>query len=747
MMLRWIPGLSVPLALVLVGAPGPQIALGQPEPVPRVTPAGQVELARLVDLAAQRLGVNLQYDAASLKGEVTLRLAAPLSDRELWLLVNRTLAERGLTTVRGTGAGAFSIVKLADAAGLAPIDPAQSPQGLGLPTGYKTVVVRAHHRSAKELLDAAAKVLSRPAGLAQPIGDGGMLLISDLSPRVDQALELLRLVDVPVTGPLVKEIKVRQLSAPALAALVAQVAAKRELVSGTKLPGEVLAAPGGGSVLLICPPEHEAQWTGLITSLDQREEVATRSYNPRTFALKEVAALVEATAKEVPGLPPDDRWRLVQDELTGTLIITATPSQHESIAALMERLNSTPSAVARPVRSFILRNRSVEEIQPLLEGLLSAGIIGAGQAQDPGAQPYTPVPGTTPWPPPPGADRPATPSGPTPAFPLAPDNRSAPLPPASQPPSSQHTAPVTFTVDKGTNTLIAMGEPRLLAQIEELLRTLDVRQPQVMLEVLILSLTESQTLDLGVEIEQLVVSGDVRIRLASLFGLGSRGAGGDRTAGDGSGFTGVVLSPGDFSVIIRALQTINNGRSLSMPRVLVANNQQGTLDSVLDVPFTSTNASSTVTTTSFGGSRPAGTQVSIKPQIASGDHLLLDYSVSLSAFVGAAADPRIPPPRQENSIQSTATIPDGYTVAVGGIELASDNKGVSQVPGLGSIPVLGEAFKNRTKNASRSRFYVFITATVLRQENFEDLKYLSDQGVAAAGIDDGWPELEPRVIR
>ena len=37
----------------------------------------------------------------------------------------------------------------------------------------------------------------------------------------------------------------------------------------------------------------------------------------------------------------------------------------------------------------------------------------------------------------------------------------------------------------------------------------------------------------------------------------------------------MVLSPGDFSVVIRALQTLNEGRSLSMPKLLVGNNQEG----------------------------------------------------------------------------------------------------------------------------------------------------------------------------
>src|SRR5205823_9095679 len=108
-------------------------------------------------------------------------------------------------------------------------------------------------------------------------------------------------------------------------------------------------------------------------------------------------------------------------------------------------------------------------------------------------------------------------------------------------------------------------------------------------------------------------------------------------------------------------------------------------------------ASNTVSTTSYGGSDPAGTTVTIKPQIAEGDHLVLDYSVSLSSFVGSAAAATLPPPKQQNKVQSAATIPDGYTVVVGGIELVNDSKSVSQVPLLGSIPIIGEAFKSRSK--------------------------------------------------
>ncbi len=306
-----------------------------------------------------------------------------------------------------------------------------------------------------------------------------------------------------------------------------------------------------------------------------------------------------------------------------------------------------------------------------------------------------------------------------------------------------------LTTDEGTNTLIAVGEARLLDRVEALLKSLDVRQPQVMLEVLLVTVSQSQALDLGIELEKLRIRPDLSIRLSSLFGLGSRGTGGDRTAGDAAGGTGVILSPADFSIVFRLLQTLADGRALSMPKLLVGNNQSATLNSVVQQPYASVNASNTVSTTSFGGTQDAGTVVTIQPQIAEGEHLVLRYSVSLSSFVGAASSPTLPPARQQNSVQSVATIPDGYTVVVGGIEVENKGTSTSQVPFLGDLPLVGEVFKSRSNTASRSRFFVFIRANVLRGagRGFEDLRHLSDLDVARAGVDDGWPEMKARVIR
>lgn len=717
--------LAVLAAAVLLALP----AMAQ-DADPRLTLAGHVELPRLVDLAAQRLRLSIDYDAQVLKGTVTLRLDEDLDDAELWVLVNRVLAARGFTTVRAPGEGAYSVVRLADAPGLAPVVDG-GPGPLGPAPGFRASVVRVLHRPARDLVEPLSKALTRPTGSVTAL-DESLLLLADLAPRVEQAESLLALLDRPAAAPVVEEIRLTTLSPTQMSAVFAQLAAKRRVVAGAEPPAELVPLPESGSVLLIATEAAAAHWRGVIADLDGRDRVETRTVVPRHHTAADVASLLERTVR--PGA--DDRFRVVVDELTGSLIVTATPAQHEAVEAVLSRLADAPPSARRPVRSFVVRNRGVREVQAILEELITAGVLEAAAEERPATTP-TETPAIVPMPPPPAgaeAER-------------AVANASAE--PARRPVQRQRTGepPLVLTSDEGTNMLIAVGEPRLLAQVESLLRTLDVRQSQVMLEVLMVTLTDSEALDLGVEIEKLTSYDGVGIRLSSLFGLGVRGEGGALTGpDDGAGFTGVVLSPGDFSVVVRALQSLSAGRSLTAPRLLVGNNQAATLDAVVQQPFASVNASATVSTTSFGGTQDAGTVVTIRPQIAEGDHLVLQYSVSRSSFLGAAASPTLPPPRQQNRVQSVATIPDGYTVVVGGIDAEDSSRGVSQVPLLGDLPIVGEAFKSRRTSSTRSRFFVFIRATILRDRGFEDLKFLSDLQAAAADADDGWPTVEPGII-
>ncbi|MBX3322243.1 MAG: hypothetical protein KF757_04560 [Phycisphaeraceae bacterium] len=776
--------------MVCLLATGP--AFAQPT---QTLPAGQVDVARLVDLAGARAGVNIEYDASVVRGSATLRFETGVDDRELWALMNRVLTSRGLTTVRLTGERTYSVVRLADAAGFAPLETfddvraamasahaaaAFLPVGEGLAggrdanddharernakenegagvlldgqpdvpagaqtsprsafspePGFRSIGFGLRHRPAREVVETLTRLSSKPGGSVQAVGES-MVVVSDLSSRLVQMLEIAARADVPFASARVEEVALSNLSGVQMAAIVMQVAAKRELATGQKMKGEVVAAADPRSVLLIATEDDLNSLRLLVTDLDSRERLDTVGYTPLHFAPRDIASLIEQTVRQ----PTDDRWRMVINEITGSLVITTTPASHEQIAALIERLDSAPSAARRPVRTFVIRNRSVLEMRSILEHLLTSGILEAAAAESERSssgvrEASMRDDGVTLAPPPMGGEAGVSPT------------RAAS---GSSGRTMQQGAgsAVMLSADEHTNTLIAAGEPRLLAQIEMLLRTLDVRQSQVMLDVLLVTLTESQSRDLGVELEQLAMSGQTSIRLSSLFGLGTRTNGQLDGPVSATGLTGVVLNPGDFSIVLRAIESISDGRSVSMPTLLVGNNQVARLDSVVQQPFASVNASNTVSTTSFGGTQDAGTTVTIVPQIAEGDHLLLEYSVSLSAFLGPASSPTLPPARQQNRVSSVATIPDGYTVVVGGIEIEDESQSVTQVPLLGRIPVVGEAFKSRSRASSRSKFYVFIRASVMREHDLESLRHLSDRRADELDLQTGWPVVEPRVIR
>lgn len=880
--------------------------------------AGEIDLARLVDLVAAHLDLVIDYDPAVIRGTVTLRGQPRLTSAELWRLTNQSLGSRGFTTVKRAGDRRFSVVRLQDAAAVAAVEFATHIGGNDVaseqkdPTaaavrhpnaaahvesttpGFRVVLVAPRHLSARTLADSLGAVFLRAtptggtatgsSGSSVQATDNNRVLIADVSERVAHMLAFIARADTERSPIVIEEYEPRFISPSDLAALAAQILAKRDSVraagdsTGKDRPnagsdihdavgnvpgfhsndpprtadtadpnnggvvvdnvaGEVLASPNGTTLLIIAPRNRVESWKTLIVTLDRREPVETVTYAPRAFAAPDVARLIEQTARSplrlsVPHSPQtstsgteplpsqspdptsaiqrdaerlqqsegsrsidvaDDRFRVVVDELTGTLLVTATPTQHARIRDLLARLDESPGGVARPVRAFPIRNRPVSEILGTLSELVTADVDtperdgfaasprggtsqdramsvaddGSSSLSGSGADSTTSTNG----------DRPAAGST-TPAvrtFGPA-TRRGDPL--GLNVPSGRfdgrddatsevprglaetrrdrarqnRTGPdLVLTADQQTNTLIAVGEPRMLSQIETLLRLLDVRQPQVMLRVFLVSLNDTQSMQLGVEIENLISSGSTRARLASLFGLSSSGPNG-RVAGDALGFTGVVINPGELSIVIRALQTLNEGQSLSVPKVLVNNNEQAQFSSVLQQPFTNTNLSNSTTITSFGGFQDAGTIISVRPQIAEGDHLVLEYSLALSSFVGAPAAAGLPPPRQQNRVDSIATVPDGHTVVVGGLEVTTEGESESRVPLLGAIPVLGEAFKSRTKNASRTRFFVFIQPTVLRHDSFEDLKFMSETDVAenrgeGVAIDKGWPDVQPRMIK
>src|SRR5690606_36679798 len=117
-----------------------------------------------------------------------------------------------------------------------------------------------------------------------------------------------------------------------------------------------------------------------------------RSYRAEYFDIAQVASLIEQLMGVGEESGAEQAVRVVVDELTGTLLVTATPSRHDEITALVERLNSTEGAARRSMRTYAVCNRTVDEVVSLLNHLLrlgesGGGMCGSGDAGSPRLRP------------------------------------------------------------------------------------------------------------------------------------------------------------------------------------------------------------------------------------------------------------------------------------------------------------------------------------------------------------------------
>lgn len=770
-----VPGLCLLATLVIGPAPcaaqrSSGGAPGRADGAMEVALSGDLELVRLVELVSQRLGVSVQYQAADLNRKVTLRLREPLDDAALWQALLSTLETQGLTVVELEHGGVYRVTPMAQAAAQHQrlVLPGELDAALaldppdGVRAGYFAAVVRLREARPEDAIAAIQPVLSAQGSVARalppsPGVSGRLLFIADVRRRVEQALALIELIDAPAERAARFVVELRHV-APATAATTATQALLAETAGapGARGPGadagaQFIPLPDGARLMVIAPPGREHDLRALLAELDVAEALETRAYAAPGVTPDDLASSLREllVARAGDAAAPQRAARVYADRLTGSAMATATLRDHERIEAFVARVAEAPPGALRGLRAFTIRNRDASDLASTLNTLLASGAIDQAP---PGS--FTPAPGSSA--PAPGSTAPA-PGSTAPGSP--PENSSsgvasrgaaltgaaASTDASASSRSRRALEGVWIGVDAQTNSVIAVGEPGPLRQLEELITALDRRQPQVMIEVTLVSLDDSQALSFGVELRTQFERGDTSVNLASLFGLSMADM-----FNAGTGFTGTVLRPGDYQVVVRALETVNAGRSSSAPKALVNNNATATIRAVARQPFTSINASQTVATTSFGGTQDAGTTVRVTPKIAEGDHLALEYAVELSAFTGppitTAEGGIIPPPSQQNALDGSVTIPDGYTIVLGGLEVVTRGEGKSRVPVLGGIPILGALFGTTSESSQRTRFYVFLRATILRDPGFEDLRLLSARDVRDVGVPGGTPRLEARWI-
>jgi general secretion pathway protein D len=724
-----------------------------------------LEIKLLVDYVAKRLGMNILYDESAVKKRITILAPAKVPKDSLLGLLQNILKVTGLALVDADQPGWKQIVESKDLVSLAGrIEEDTARLTTAEPTTAIMQVFPLKHASTQFIQETIKPFLSTPGGDCLAIEDRRLLIVTDYADNLRRAAQVIDLFDRPGPEATIQMVDVKHWEASELAQRVQTLLQDKRRVSGDKAPAVGLTLthePRTNRIVVIAAEGAESEAMQLIETLDTPVDTETRTYRFQYVS----PGRMDKLARDLTETDARGRYRATVDEEAGLLIVTAPALVHERIETLKRDLDTAVAEELSHVRFYKLMNTSASEVLATIRalegqegGLAALGLDELSRSAalktwdklGPGPNLPPPLPG-------PGRQLPEPPVYTPPEKEKGKENteekqnQTKGKGQTSQAPTQARnvtrTREAIVSVDTNTNTLIVVAPPPVQQIYKQLIEGLDKRRPQVMIEVTMVTLDTTDNFSLGIEISGSNQRDTQQWLTFSSFGLSTvNPATGALTLIPGLGFNGTLVDPQTADIVLRALATEAQAKVLSAPRILVNDNATGTLSSVAESPFTSTNAMDTIATTSFGGYASAGTTVAVTPHISEDDYLRLIYSLTLNSFTGQAGV-GIPPPRQTNSIDSEVVVPDGYTVIVGGLKRHDTSETVTKLPLLGDIPILGHLFRSTTLTDIETSLFVFMRPVILRDDEFLDLKHLSDWDLRKAEMPAETPASRPMLMR
>jgi general secretion pathway protein D len=269
---------------------------------------------------------------------------------------------------------------------------------------------------------------------------------------------------------------------------------------------------------------------------------------------------------------------------------------------------------------------------------------------------------------------------------------------------------ISIVLDEPKNALVIMATAAEYRRISSILRTLDVAGNQVMIEATIAEVTLNDELKFGVR------------------WFFEKGASKNISFTDAlSGATSQVF-PGfsyfmhftDINVALRALSTVTDVNMVSTPTLMTVENKKAMLQIGDEVPVATQSA---VTVQNPGAPivnsvtfRDTGVILGITPRVADNGSVVLEIEQEVSDAKATSTSQIDSPTIQQRRVKTTVAVQDGQTILLAGFIQDKSTRTQDQVPLLGNIPYLGNAFKNKTDTITRTELLIAITPQVVRDQ-------------------------------
>ena len=436
---------------------------------------------------------------------------------------------------------------------------------------------------------------------------------------------------------------------------------------------------------------------------DQELEIVKLQYAsaPEIVRILESIYKSQGRAEQPDFLVP----RIVADERTNSVIVSGELQARQRVIELAKRLDSELQTSGN-TRVFYLKYAKAEELVPVLKGV-SESIVAEVQGGAGGA--------------------------------AAQGGRGA---------AANTGRAISIEAHDDSNSLVITAQPDMMRSLEEVLRQLDIRRAQVLVEAIIVEVFEGDGTDFGVQWLN-ENGGGTNFNNGNTIPIISVAAGaaqasqitrGTRTevvAPDGtktvsevpdsnrdysllgtvlSGLNGAMVGfyKGDWAAVLQAVRTSTNSNVLATPHITTMDNQEAFFLVGQEVPVITGSTTGSNNTNPFQqvDRQEVGIKLKVTPQINEGDAVQLTIEQEVSSIGGATAvDITI----NKREIKTTVMADDGATVVLGGLIDEDVQESESKVPLLGDIPILGHLFKSTSVSKKKRNLMVFIKATIVRE--------------------------------
>lgn len=422
---------------------------------------------------------------------------------------------------------------------------------------------------------------------------------------------------------------------------------------------------------------------------DQNIDVIPMQHASAVEVVRIVNTLYTSAAAEGGGMPT---VKMVADERTNSVLVSGESSQRLRLKTLITHLD-TPLEAGGDTQVRYLRYADAEKIAQKLTGQVQ-GIVAAATQGAAGAAPPVVSSGTV-------------------------DKN------------------VTIWAEPQTNALVVTAPPKVMRSIMSIVDRLDIRRAQVLVEAILVEMSYDKSMDLG--INWLVGDTDSRgntlpaggfIQPVDGTGIGQiiqgvlnpesiQGLPSGLTAGFGQ----IIENGTSWAALIRAIGGIGNTNIIATPSVVTLDNEEAEIKIAQEVPFVTGQYTNQGVSGTTGVVNPfqtiqreeVGNILKITPQINEGDSVMLKISQEASSI--AASSQQVSSTdliTNKRTISTNVMVEDGGIIVLGGLISDEVRESKSQVPFLGSIPLIGELFKTRSVDKVKTNLMVFIRPRVIR---------------------------------